>query len=313
MLLAMSWNIDEINDKSLRLLCVDGLGGATLARLVSTSGGINEVGEAVESGEARDCLPKGACDLLRERMLRIEVDSARWSAQAIQAKIVIVTDDDFPQLLSPLPACPAVLWYRGTLETLALASVGIVGSRRCTDYGIQQATKFSKDIANANLTIVSGGARGIDAAAHRSALLHNGCTAVVLGSGLNFIYPPEHGLLFESIINEGGVVLSEFPCHRSPRPAYFPRRNRIVSGLSSVVLVVEAARRSGALITARIAVEEHGRQVFAVPGRIGDSASAGCLQCIRDGWAGVAIHADDIIEEAVSAWARLSSNFATPR
>ena len=302
----MSWNIDEIEDAALRLICIDGIGSATLTKLITESGGLNEAGSAVLSTEAKTWLPKGACEMLRERMLRTEVAPARMSAQAVGAKVVIVTDDDFPQLLSPLPACPSVLWYRGELEAVALASVGIVGSRRCSRYGIEQAIAFSKELVEADVAIISGGARGIDAAAHRAALQHGGSTAAILGSGLSVVYPKEHTPLFDSIVHSGGVVLSEFPCHRPPQPAYFPRRNRIISGLSSVVLVVEAARRSGALITARIAVEEHGRQCFAVPGRIGDSASAGCIQTIRDGWVGIAVHPEDIIEEAVSAWTRLS-------
>jgi DNA processing protein len=302
----MSWNIDEIEDAAFRLICIDGLGSVTLSKLIEESGGLNEAGHAVLSRDAINWLPRGACEMLRERMLRMEVDPARMSAQTVDAKVVLVTDDDFPQLLSPLPACPSALWYRGELDAVALASVGIVGSRRCSKYGIEQASSFSKVLVESDIAIISGGARGIDAAAHRAALQYGGSTAAVLGSGLSVVYPPEHVSLFDSIVSSGGVVLSEFPCHRPPQPAYFPRRNRIVSGLSSVVLVVEAARRSGALITARIAVEEHGRQCFAIPGRIGDSASAGCIQTIRDGWVGIAVHPEDIIEEAVSAWSRLS-------
>ena len=109
-----------------------------------------------------------------------------------------------------------------------------------------------------------------------------------------------------AVVQEGGVVLSEFPCTRPPRPANFPRRNRIVSGLSSTLLVVEAARRSGALITARIAVEEHGRQAYAVPGRLGDPSSAGCLQALHDGWMEMALNPEPLIEEAISSWSRLS-------
>jgi DNA processing protein len=185
----MSWNVDEINENALRLLCVDGLGGATLSKLVVAAGGINEAGDALESGQATDWLPRGASEMLRERMLRMEVEPARCSAEAIAAKIVLVTDDDFPQLLSPLPACPAALWYLGSLEGLSLASVGIVGSRRCTNYGIEQASLFSKEIVQSDLTVISGGARGIDAAAHRTAIQHGGSTAVVLGSGLSVAYP----------------------------------------------------------------------------------------------------------------------------
>ena len=303
----MSWNIGELDDIALRLLCIDGLGGATLSKLIYEAGGLIEAAEAVQSGNALDVLPSGACEMLCERMQQTEVDSYRWSAEAVEAKVVLVTDDDFPQFLSPLPACPCALWYRGTLEALSLASVGIVGSRRCTNYGIDQTTKFTKELVNSDIAIISGGARGIDAAAHLAALKLGGTTGAVLGSGLSFPYPPEHEQLFDSIVESGGVVISEFPCSRPPQPAYFPRRNRIVSGLSSVVLVVEAARRSGALITARIAVEEHGRQGFAVPGRIGDIASAGCLQAIADGWLGIALQPEDIAMEAISSWSRLSS------
>ncbi|MBC8309543.1 MAG: DNA-protecting protein DprA [Planctomycetes bacterium] len=302
----MSWHMEEIEDNALRLLCVDGLGGATLTSLVEQAGGVNEAGDAVFLGLAQDWLPEGACDMVRDRMQRIEVDPARWSAEAVEAKLVLVTDDDFPRHLSPLPACPSALWYQGNLDAINLASVGVVGSRRCSAYGLEQAELFSKEIVSSDLTIISGGARGVDAAAHRGALENGGRTAVVLGSGLSVLYPPEHKHLFKEIVSQGGIVISEFPCHRPPRPAYFPRRNRIVSGLSSVILVVEAARRSGALITARIAVEEHGRQAFAIPGRLGDVTSAGCVQTIRDGWVGIAICPEDIIEEAVQAWGLLA-------
>jgi len=302
----MSWAVQEIEDGALRLLCVDGLGGATLSKLVLRAGGLNEAGDAVLSGDAHDWLPTGACMMIRERMLRKEIDSTRWSAEAIDARIVVVTDDDFPRLLAPLPACPAVLWYRGNLEVVNHACVAIVGSRRCSNYGIEQARAFAKVIVESNLHVISGGARGIDAAAHRGSLRYGGLTGAILGSGLSVVYPPEHSSLFHEIVSSGGVLISEFPCHRPPQPAYFPRRNRIVSGLSAVVLVVEAAKRSGALITARLAVEEHGRQAMAIPGRIGDIASAGCLQTIRDGWVGIAIDPSDVVTEAVEAWDRLS-------
>ncbi len=303
----MAWKLQELQDSALRLLSVDGLGGRTLSTLVRRAGGIEEAAEAILLGDALQWLPNGASAVLKERMERLEVDALRWSAEAINASIVTVMDDDFPKLLCPLPACPAVLWYRGTLNCVHSPSVAIVGARRCTKYGIEQADIFSTEITKANVLVISGGARGIDAAAHRSTIRNNGDTVAVMGSGLGVAYPPEHAPLFDEIVKEGGAVISEFHCTRPPRAAYFPRRNRIVSGLSSVVLVIEAARRSGALITARIAVEEHGRQCFVVPGRIGDSASAGCLETIRDGWVGIAVHPADIIEEAITAWDRFSA------
>jgi len=301
----MTWKVHEIEDNALRLLCVDGLGGATLWRLIKMAGGLNEAGEAVAGGNAAQWLPAPACDMLKARMHRMEVDSAREAAEAIDAQIVIVTDDDFPRFLAPLPACPNSLWYLGSLDAINEPSVAVVGARRCSQYGIEQANAFAKHIAASDMTVISGGARGIDAAAHRGSLRNGGLTCAVLGSGLHVVYPPEHASLFNEIVSSGGVVLSEFPCHLPPRPANFPRRNRIISGLSAVTLVIEAAKRSGALITARISVEEHGRQSMALPGRIGDAASAGCLQAICDGWMGIAIDPNDVVAEARESWNRL--------
>ena len=304
----MARKVTEFDDPTLRLLCVDGLGGRTLSAIVRRAGGLELAAEAVLCGEVSEWLPNGAGKLLKERMLRMEIDASRWSADAIDASIVTVMDDDFPQLLCPLPSCPAMLWFKGNLDCVHTSAIAIVGARRCTRYGIEQAEYFSSEIAKSNLTIISGGARGIDAASHRSALRHNGDTVAVLGSGLSVAYPPEHETLFNEIVEEGGAVISEFPCQRPPQPAYFPRRNRIVSGLSSAVLVIEAARRSGALITARIAVEEHGRHAFAVPGRIGDSASSGCLECIKDGWLELALEPDRVVEVTEESWKRLSQH-----
>jgi len=241
-------------------------------------------------------------------MEKIEIDALRWAADAVDASLVTVMDDDFPHLLNPLPACPAMLWFKGDLRCLQHPAVSIVGSRRCTEYGVEQASIFSREIVSSGISVISGGARGIDAAAHRSALKQEGKTVAIMGCGLSIVYPPEHGGLFDEIVQTGGLIMSEFPCNRPPRPEYFPRRNRIVSGLSTTTLVVEAALRSGALITARIAVEEHGRHCFALPGRISDVASAGCLHSIRDGWLEIALHPDRVIEETKESWVRLNAN-----
>ena len=182
-------------------------------------------------------------------------------------------------------------------------AVAIVGSRRPTDHGCRQASRFAAHLSELGFHVVSGGARGIDGVTHRAVLERQGGTTAVLGSGLGRPYPPEHATLFETIIDGGGCLASEYPVDAPPRPGRFPQRNRIVSGLSVGVLVVEAAARSGALITARLAVEEQGREALAIPGRVDDPASAGCLKMLREGWAALVRSPEDALEslEGVSA------------
>ncbi len=302
---SMTWELEQLTDETLSLLAVDGLGGVTLSKLMQASDGVHEVGDQLMSHTLDDVLPSGAGQMLRKRMGRINASSLRMSAQAANAKLLTAADPDFPPLLLPLPACPAILWCRGDVKQLASAGVGIVGSRRCSSYGVQQTTYFTSEFARAGFTIFSGGARGIDGVAHRAAIREQSKNVVVLGAGLRMPYPPEHANLFDQVVEEGGVVISEFSCDCAPKPANFPRRNRIVAGLSSTVLVVEAANRSGALITARIAVEEHGREVFVLPGRIGDAPSAGCLRVLSEGWVQLALEPSVVMIEARAAYDRL--------
>ena len=174
-----------------------------------------------------------------------------------------------------------------------MLSVGIVGSRRATIYGLHTAENFAFRLAEYNITVVSGLARGIDTAAHRGALKAKGRTIGVLGCGLNIVYPAENRMLYAEIENSGAVI-SEYPMDAPPARDNFPRRNRIISGLSMGVVVVEAAERSGALITANLALEQ-GREVFAVPGHIGSFTSAGTHKLLKDG-AAIVTTADDVIE-----------------
>ena len=193
----------------------------------------------------------------------------------------------YPDSLSVIPDPPLLLRSLGTPSSAALG-LAIVGSRRPSDYGVRLTPEFVRACSDSGVSVVSGGARGIDGIAHRAAVRDGVPTLAVLANGLRMPYPPEHEQLFQSIVDGGGALVSETSVFAPPRPWLFPRRNRIISGLSLGVLVMEAAARSGALITARLAVEEHGRDVLAVPGRIGDRMSEGCLRILAEGWAGVA-------------------------
>lgn len=212
-------------------------------------------------------------------------------------RIVCTDDDDYPLLLREIPDPPIVLYYRGTLEPRDLQAVAIVGSRKCSHYGREQAERFGALLGGNGICVVSGGARGIDSAAHRGAMNHrNGRTIAVLGSGVDVPYPPENANLFDQIASGRGAVVSEFPLGTQPTPENFPRRNRVVSGMSRGVLVIEADERSGALITARQCADDHNRTVFAVPGRVDNPMSAGPHKLIRDG-ATLVRTLDDILED----------------
>lgn len=206
-----------------------------------------------------------------------ELDAAR--AQGVE--LLVRGTATYPRLLQEICDAPPLLYCRGTLLPADELAVAIVGSRQCTLYGRQQAERFAAALARAGLTVVSGLARGIDAAAHRGALSAGGRTMAVSATGLNSIYPPEHADLATDIAAQG-ALLSESPLDRGPSRGIFPQRNRIISGISLGVIIIEANRKSGALHTARHA-NEQGRDVFALPGRVDCLASQGCLDLIRDG------------------------------
>lgn len=209
----------------------------------------------------------------------------------------VITPDhpNYPALLKSAPDCPVLLYGRGDPSALMMPQVAVVGSRSASAIGLRHAYQFSKVLAQSGFYITSGLALGIDGAAHQAALDMNQPTIAVMGTGVDRIYPHWHDAMAADILQKGGVLLSELPPGTAPLPAHFPRRNRIISGLSVGVLVVEAALKSGSLITARQALEQ-GREVFALPGPIDHPGSRGCHQLLREG-AVLVERVDDIAAE----------------
>ncbi|HSN68164.1 MAG TPA: DNA-processing protein DprA [Thermoanaerobaculia bacterium] len=228
---------------------------------------------------------------------------------ALAAEAIVLGDDGYPPRLAAIADPPLAFFTRGRLELAASASIAVVGSRRASPYGENAARRLASALASLGITVVSGMARGIDAAAHLAALGPSpGSTVAVLGTGIDLAYPPEHRELRDRIAAEG-LLLTEFPPGSPPRREHFPIRNRIIAGLSLGVVVIEAGEKSGSLITARLAAEE-GREVFAVPGSIFSHNSIGSHRLIQDG-AKLVGNVEDILEE-IGALAPLAAAPSSP-
>ena len=235
----------------------------------------------------------------RLEMLRTRARVAVQAAQSLGITILTAGEPAYPTWLAQIPDPPVVLWVNGRVDLLARPGVAIVGSRRASPAGLASATHLAREVSRAGLLVTSGLARGIDGAAHHGAL-DTGCpTIAVLGNGLDLVYPAEHRALSAAIVEHGALV-SEFPPGTPSFPSHFPLRNRIISGLSRAVVVVEASERSGSLITARAALEQ-GRDVLAVPGPVAGGGHRGCHSLIKDG-ARLVESVEDILEEI--RWAR---------
>ena len=283
-------------ERLIQLNLVPEIGSARLRRLLEAFGTLDALWVAPQ--RALEQLG-GLKPELAERLAACRTDAARLRGEleaAVRADAAIITlaDQGYPERLRAIADPPPVLYVSGAFEPADATAVAIVGARHASAYGLQCAERLAYELALRGVTIVSGLARGIDAAAHRGALTAGGRTVAVLGSGLSRVYPDEHAALADQVARQG-AVLSEYPMASAPMPYNFPRRNRIISGLSLGVVVVEAARRSGALITADCALEQ-GREVFAVPGPMAAATSQGTHELIKQG-ARLVTSVEDIVEE----------------
>ena len=275
-----------------------GVGPRAAARLLERFGSAEGVYGALRSELERLRLRPEAVESIALRDRHEEAERELERVRALEGADLLVLDDGaYPQLLREIADPPITLYVRGRwAECLEAPCLGVVGSRRCSTYGQNVASMLSRDLASRGVTVVSGLARGIDAAAHRGALEAGGRTVAVLGTGLDEIYPRDHRKLAEEILEKGGALVTQFPLGTPPVAENFPYRNRIISGLSLGVLVVEAAENSGSLITARLAMEQN-REVFAVPGNITSRNSFGTNYLIKGAGAKLVQQWQDVAAE----------------
>lgn len=308
----MSNTITESGRIYLRWALTDGVGPLTFSRLLIQLG---DPDAALGASVGLLKTVKGIGDVRAELVARSRdaapVELEEQAAAAHGVRIICRADADYPEGLRRIPDAPIVLYVKGELRPTDAVALAVVGSRRCTIYGSEQARRFGELLAGAGLTVISGLARGIDAFAHHGAVEAGGRSIAVMGRGLTDVYPPENRALADKLL-ETGAWVSELPMQAAVRAENFPGRNRIIAGMSLGVLVVEAAQRSGALITARLA-SEYNREVFAVPGRVQDPMSQGTNALIRDGAAKLTTGLEDILNELGDVGRALLSGTGSPR
>jgi len=289
--------LSDVARKYLRLQMTADVGPVRLRKLTEHFGSLDAVFSASISQLERvsGVGPSVAQSIFRSRS-DDAVDREIERACDCGIRIVCLEDEDYPQALRAIADPPICLYVRGRVEPCDCVAVAIVGTRRCSHYGREQAMRFGETLGAAGFTVVSGLARGIDSHAHRGALHGGGRTIAVLGNGLASVYPPEHASLAGEIAS-AGALMSEFPIDSQPAPEHFPRRNRIIAGLSLGVIIIEAGKGSGALITGRLALD-YNREVFALPGRVDrPQTTAGVHSLIRDGQAKLITCLEDVLDE----------------
>jgi DNA processing protein len=285
----------ELDRDALRVALLPGIGPRTRQALLDTFGTSARILAA--SAAELERVPGVGRKLSRricEEGPRVDVDSLLATCDEHQMAVVLAEDPRYPAMLREIPDPPGVLFLWGSLPASDRIAMAIVGTRHATHYGTRQAERLSVELVRAGFTVVSGLARGIDAAAHRGCLQAGGRTLAVLGGGFLRLYPPEHTELAQQI-RQQGCLISESPPQSPPCSGNFPQRNRVITGMSLGVIVIEAGHRSGALISARHALEQ-GREVFALPGRVDSPVSRGCHELLRDG-AKLVESVDDVLEE----------------
>lgn len=286
----------------LRLVLTPGMGRTRARKLLAAFGtpaGIFEQG-GIQLSEVLDAKMAQALQVEPPALPIVWERTLRWLQASSSHHVMTWEGPGYPLALTEIEDPPTMLFGRGQLSALERPlTLAMVGSRTPTFQGSRDAGAFAHDLAQSGIAVVSGLARGIDTAAHEGALKANGVTIAVVATGLDKVYPEQNTALAEAI-TEQGLVLSEYPLGTAARPSHFPLRNRIISGLSAGTLVVEAALKSGSLITARMALEQ-GKEVFAIPGSIHSPLSKGCHQLIKQG-AKLVESASDILEELQGAW-----------
>ncbi len=281
-------------EKWLQLIRTDGVGPITFAKLLVHFGSVDRaLGASLAELTRVDCIGEQTARRIIETRDKFNADAELALAEKLGVWLVHLHDDRYPALLRCISDPPPVLYVKGTLETADNLAVAIVGSRRCSTYGSEQAARLAHILATTGFTIISGMARGIDTAAHHGAISADARTIAVQGCGLAKVFPPENDKLAQ-IISKSGALVSELPMNYEPLSENFPPRNRIIAGLSLGTIVIEAAYRSGALITASAALE-YNRQVMAVPGKVDSPLSRGTHQLLKQG-AGLVESVEDIME-----------------
>jgi len=271
----------------------EGIGPARFKLLLGNFGTAKAIWEAPPEELAKTGLGEKIAAKFAQFRQSFKPDNFLSELQKKEIGTITLLEPEYPALLKEIVDAPPVLYFKGKLADFSLPAIAVVGTRKSTAYGRQVCEMLTSDLALAGLTIISGMARGIDAVAHQTALAVSGKTVAVLGEGVDVVYPPENRELYEEII-KSGVVVSEMPPGRRPSRGTFPARNRLISGLSLGVLVVEGAEDSGALITAACALEQK-REVFAVPGPITSPLSAGPTKLLKNG-ARLVYRAEDILQ-----------------